>query len=80
MIYRYHPRLSVLRFFFWHRAGPVILESILPIHILNQARLFGKADLTVFSRKKFSSHLVSLIHKVECLFSPYIVTSFDIYR
>jgi hypothetical protein len=51
MIYRYHPRLSVLRFFFWHRAGPVILESILPIHILNQARLFGK-DLTGFSRKK----------------------------
>ena len=38
--------------FFWHRAGPVILESILPIHILNQARLFGKADLTGFSRKK----------------------------
>ena len=77
MIYRYHPRLSVLRFFFWHRAGPVILESILPIHILNQARLFGKADLTGIFTKKNSSHLVSLI-KVEGLFSPYIVTHFDI--
>ena len=39
--------------------------------------LFGIADLTVISRKKSSPHLVSLI-KVEGLFSPYIVTNFDI--
>ena len=40
-------------------------------------KVFGIADLTGISRKKFSSHLVSLI-KVEGLFSPYIVTHFDI--
>ena len=39
--------------------------------------LFGIADLTGISRKKSSPHLVSLI-KVEGLFSPYIVTNFDI--
>ena len=39
--------------------------------------LFGIADLTGFSGKKFSPHLVSLI-KVEGLFSPYIVINFDI--
>ena len=40
--------------------------------------LFGiAADLTGISRKKSSPHLVSLI-KVEGLFSPYIVTNFDI--
>ena len=35
------------------------------------------ADLTGIARKKFSSHLVTLI-KVEGLFSPYIVTHFVI--
>ena len=39
--------------------------------------LFGIADLTGFSGKKFRPHLVSLI-KVEGLFSPYIVVIFDI--
>ena len=34
-------------------------------------------DLTGISRKKSPPHLVSLI-KVEGLFSPYIVTNFDI--
>ena len=39
--------------------------------------LFGIADLTGISRKKSSPHLVSLI-KGEGVFSPYIVTNFDI--
>ena len=39
--------------------------------------LFGIADLTRIARKKCPPHLVSLI-KVEGLFSPYIVTHFDI--
>ena len=40
-------------------------------------KIFGIADLTGISRKKSPPHLVSLI-KVEGLFSPYIVTHFDI--
>jgi len=41
--------------FFWHRAGPVILELILPIHILKRAtrwlsRFFHEQDARSCSR------------------------------
>ena len=51
----------------------------LKINILHYCyiQVFGIADLTGISRKKSPPHLVSLI-KVEGLFSPYIVTHFDI--